>query len=78
MNAAPNVTLADLAAREFVTVPEAASVLRVDARTVRSAIRSGRIPATRIAHRFRIPAAWLLAQVPSAPPRAVPCPEAGE
>ncbi len=43
----------------FVTVPEAATYLRSDPRSVRRAIAAGEIPSTRVGPRQLIPAAWL-------------------
>lgn len=55
-------TLEDLAARNFATVLETASVLGYDPRTVRRAIRDGEIPATRAGATYRVPVAWLRQQ----------------
>ena len=55
-------TLADLAGRDFATVAEAARVLHVDPRTVRRAIASGDIPATRVGSDYRLPVLWLRAR----------------
>ncbi len=57
----PPVTLDDLAGRNFATVPEVASILRCDPRTVTSAIKSGEIPAVKAGAAYRIPAGWLRA-----------------
>jgi excisionase family DNA binding protein len=46
----------------FADVPETAQILRYDPRTVRRAIESGEIPATRAGGRWRIPTAWLREQ----------------
>lgn len=53
------VTLADLDGRSFATVPEVASVLGCDERTVRAALGREEIPGTRIGATWRIPVAWL-------------------
>ncbi len=50
---------ADLDGKLFVTVPEAATYLRSDPRSVRRAIAAGEIPSTRVGPRQLIPAAWL-------------------
>lgn len=46
----------------FATTTEAAVVLRYDVRTLRKAIESGDIPATRVGTGWRVPVAWLLRQ----------------
>jgi len=62
---APNAeaTLQRLGQRLFATTTEAAAVLRYDARTVRRAIAAGEIPAVRAGSTYRIPTAWLRAQI---------------
>jgi hypothetical protein len=45
--------------RLFVSVPEAAAVLRSDPRSVRRAIAAGDIPATRVGPRSLVPVEWL-------------------
>jgi excisionase family DNA binding protein len=56
------LTLDDLAGVLFATVPEAASVLRYDVRTVRRGIADGDIPAVKAGATYRIPVAWLRAR----------------
>jgi len=51
--------LADLDGRLFASVPEAATVLRSDQRTVRRGIAAGEIPATPVGRVWRVPVAWL-------------------
>ena len=51
--------LAKLDQQLFVSVPEAAAVLRSDPRSVRRAIAAGDIPATRVGPRQLVPTAWL-------------------
>jgi excisionase family DNA binding protein len=54
------VTLDDLRGRAFATVEEAAKILDLDRRTVRSAINAGTIPGVRAGSTYRVPTAWLL------------------
>jgi excisionase family DNA binding protein len=49
--------------RLFATTTETAVVLGCDARTVRRAIEAGEIPAVRAGSTYRIPVAWLRAQI---------------
>lgn len=54
--------LDELRSRLFLTVPEAASLLRADPRTIRRAIEDGTIPAVRVSgSTIRIPTAPFLA-----------------
>jgi excisionase family DNA binding protein len=46
--------------REFLTVEEAAELLRVDETTVRRALREGELPGQKIGRVWRIPKADLL------------------
>jgi len=59
------VTLDELieAGRDFATVPEVASILRCDPRTVNTSIRLGEIPAVRAGTMHRVPVSWLRQQV---------------
>jgi excisionase family DNA binding protein len=41
----------------FLTIKELAAILRVDHKTIRNAIRDGRIEAVRVGRAFRIPSA---------------------
>jgi len=50
------------AGRLFATAPEAAKVLRSDARTLRRALAAGTIPGFRVGATWRIPVAWLREQ----------------
>ncbi len=43
----------------FTDTPTAAVILGADERTVRSAIKSGDIPAVRVGQRWKISVAWL-------------------
>jgi len=52
-----------LSGRLFATTTEAAAVLDYDKRTVRRGIESGEIPHTRVGATYRIPTAWIRAQV---------------
>lgn len=54
------VTLADLDGRNFAHVWEVAAILEVDPRTIRAAVRDGRIPAVKAGSNYRIPVAWLI------------------
>jgi excisionase family DNA binding protein len=65
-------TLSDLAGQAFCDVPDAASVLGRDERTVRRGIEAGKIPATKIGSKWAVPTAWLreqagVAEAPQAP-----------
>jgi excisionase family DNA binding protein len=40
----------------FLTIKELAAILRVDHKTIRNAIKDGRIEAVRVGRAFRIPA----------------------
>lgn len=51
--------LAGLKDKLFATVPEAAVVLRSDARSVRRSIAAGDIPSTPVGPRKLVPVAWL-------------------
>lgn len=48
----------------YFTIKELAAILRVDHKTVRNAIKDGRITALRVGRTFRIPAAAIDALVP--------------
>ena len=48
------LTLSDLEGRDFATVPEYASIVRCDPRTVVSAIKAGEIPAIKAGREYRI------------------------
>ena len=56
------MTLDDLNGRLFADVPEAASVLGRDERTVRRAAAAGEIPATKVGTKWMIQTAWLRQQ----------------
>lgn len=51
--------------RLFLSVPETSVILDLDrqGRTVRRAIEAGEIPAIRVGPQWRIPVAWIRAQV---------------
>jgi hypothetical protein len=55
-------TLGDLAGRVFADVPEVASIMRRDERTIRHGIEAGRIPAQKIGAKWAIPVAWIRQQ----------------
>ena len=48
----------------FATPPEVAELFRVDARTIRHAVENGEIPGTKLRGAYRIPTAWIRAQLP--------------
>ena len=54
--------LAALDGKLFTGVPETATVIDADQRTVRRALEAGEIPGVRIGQRWRIPVAWLREQ----------------
>lgn len=56
---AASEVLVSLEGKLFASVPEAATVLRSDPRSVRRAIVAGDIPATRVGPRWLIPVPWL-------------------
>ena len=56
-----SLTLEDLEGRDFATVREAAAILRINHRTIRSRIHSGLIPAVDLGY-YRIPVRWLREQ----------------
>ncbi len=60
---APAYSLADLSDLLFLTVPEAASILRADPRTLRRAIEAGDITVIKIYGVVRIPTRQFLAEV---------------
>lgn len=55
--------LGRLGDRLFATTTEVAAILRYDGRTVRKAIEAGDIPAVRAGSTWRVPTAWLRAQI---------------
>lgn len=57
------VTVEELAGRNFATVAETASIMRCDRRTVRTACRLGEMPYTKAGVEYRIPVSWLRQQV---------------
>jgi excisionase family DNA binding protein len=66
------MTLDDLGSRLFADVPQAASILGRDERTVRKAAAAGDIPATKVGNKWMIQTAWLRQQagITEAPPAA--------
>lgn len=52
-------TLSDLSGQAFCDVPQVASVLGRDERTVRRAIEAGKIPASKIGNKWAVPTSWL-------------------
>ena len=64
-------TLDDLNGRLFASVPEVASLLRRDERTIRRGIEAGTIPATRAGATWSIPVSWLRERAGVAGPAAV-------
>ncbi len=55
----------ELSVQEFFSVPEAAKLLRMDARTIRKMCAGGEIPGRMLRNRWRIPTWWLREQVGS-------------
>jgi excisionase family DNA binding protein len=47
---------------DFVSAPECATIMNVDARTIRRTIAEGSIPAARVGAQYRVPVAWLREQ----------------
>jgi hypothetical protein len=58
-SAEARAVLAKLDGQPFASVPEAAAVLRSDARSVRRAIEAGAIPAVPVGPRKLVPVKWL-------------------
>lgn len=56
------MTLDDLGDRLFADIPQAASILGRDERTVRHAAAAGEIPATKVGTKWMIQTAWLRQQ----------------
>jgi excisionase family DNA binding protein len=56
------MTLDDLDGQLFADVPQVASILGLDERTVRKAAAAGEIPANRVGNKWVIPTAWLREQ----------------
>jgi excisionase family DNA binding protein len=52
----------DLAGQVFADVPQVASILGRDERTIRRAIEAGKIPGQKVGSRWAIPVAWLREQ----------------
>jgi excisionase family DNA binding protein len=52
-----------LGTRLFATTTETAAIFRYDTRTVRRAIEAGEIPAVRAGTTWRVPTAWIRAQI---------------
>jgi excisionase family DNA binding protein len=59
---AQTLTIDDLDGRTFATATEAAAILHVDPRTVRSSVAAGDIPAVHVGRAIRIRVSWLRAQ----------------
>jgi hypothetical protein len=55
-------TLNDLAGQIFADVPQVASIIGRDARTVRRAIEAGKIPGQKVGSRWTVPVAWIRQQ----------------
>lgn len=66
------MSLAKIRSRLFLTVPEAAQLLRVDPRTLRHAIDAGDVPAVRVSGAVRIPTDRFLAEVLLLPVEVTP------
>lgn len=62
------MTIEDLAGRLFAGVPEVASILGADERTIRRAIAAKEIPGHRIGTKYLIPVSWLREMAGSPPP----------
>jgi excisionase family DNA binding protein len=73
------MTLDELGDQLFADVPQAASILGRDARTVRRAAAAREIPASKVGTKWMIPTAWLRQQagIPTAA-AAVPAPDIDE
>ena len=71
-------TLADLDGRLFADVPQAASILGLDERTVRKAAAAGEIPAEKIGAKWMIRTAWLREQAGNAAPPVPAVPDLDE
>ena len=56
------MTLDELGDRLFATVPQAASILERDPRTIRKAAEAGDIPACRAGAKWLIPTNWIRAE----------------
>ena len=52
-------TLNDLAGQTFADVPDVASILGRDERTVRRGIEAGKIPGRKVGSRWVVPVSWL-------------------
>jgi excisionase family DNA binding protein len=57
------ITMADLDGRTFARVWETAQIMECSQRTLLTMLAAGEIPGTRIGTQWRIPVAWLRAQV---------------
>lgn len=66
------MTLDDLGDRLFADVPEVASILRRDPRTVRRAAAAGEIPAEKVGSKWMIKTKWLREQAGESTPGASP------
>ena len=55
-------TLGDLAGQFFADVPQVASILGRDERTIRRAIEAGKIPGQKIGAKWAVPTSWLREQ----------------
>jgi hypothetical protein len=55
-------TLSDLAGQIFADVPQVASILGRDERTIRRAIEARKIPGQKVGSRWVIPVAWIRQQ----------------
>ena len=60
----------DTTARDFLTVNEAAKVLRVGRRTVYRLVETGKVPAKKVGGRWRIPRAGLVEFIGVPKPKA--------
>lgn len=70
------MNLDDLTGRLFANVPEVASILGVDERTIRRAIKAREIPGHRVGTKYVIPVSWLRAIAGSpAPAPTEPMPD---
>jgi excisionase family DNA binding protein len=70
--------LDDLGDRLFADVPEVASILGRDPRTIRRAAAAGEIPAERIGSKWMIKIAWLREQAGQSAASAVSLPDLDE
>ena len=72
------MTLDDLGDRLFADVPEVASILGRDERTVRRAAVAGGIPATKVGNKWMVRTSWLREQAGQPSASIAPLPDLAE